>query len=745
MKTRLLSLTLCMVLLLLTACGGTNAPSDSSGPTPVTTMGRYVERQLPTPEGLGGGMVAGVKQFEDGSVWIVGTGAEKCMVFSSTDFGESWQKESYPWVDELPGYVMSAHIVSPDEIYLSVMNIKAINADNTADSDDYFYKASRTELTELDTTPLTAYSNQYGIRFIQLTEAGDLLVRNFDGIAHMDGLTGRAKNLFACDKFALYGSWTSHGDRLMVAEVGKIHTYSLTDGSLLHTADSGTPLTSTLGVGYNTCEISAITVDPADDSAVFYANKHGLFRTFLDGSATEHIMDADLSSLNLHTNYVRYLFADGEENFLAITNNSNVNTFYRYEFNPDIPSTPSREIKVFSLYDNRTARQAVTQMQAGDPDLKISMQIAMPDGSGITAADALRTLSTEMLSGGGPDVLILDGLPVETYIESGVLRDLAPLFAEAFASGDYMPQAQTYKSEDGKLYAVTARFEPMHMVVKSGAEITDMQSLIAYLDTQPVYSVGCHPVRMMEKFYPYLSPSWFPGDDTFDAAQFQSDLECFAKIIANQKDFHPDAERLTYEGTNAGNATVGVAYNTFPVAFFRSYNWMRTSNAQHFINAGIIDGLLPFPGTGVYKATNTYGINAASKQTDLAEEFVRYVMGPEIQPILLNDGFGVHIPSLIASAKTQFPPDMADAPWGMSVYDAVADEFVTPDFRWAWVTEDEAKGHIADWSTWTAHTYDDAVVLEMVIAETDAFFAGEKSAEDTTAALKAKLDLYLNQ
>ena len=45
------------------------------------------------------------------------------------------------------------------------------------------------------------------------------------------------------------------------------------------------------------------------------------------------------------------------------------------------------------------------------------------DGSG-NPEDAIDTLNTQLLNKEGPDLLLLDDLPVDSYIERGVLEDL---------------------------------------------------------------------------------------------------------------------------------------------------------------------------------------------------------------------------------------------------------------------------------------------------------------------------------
>lgn len=39
-----------------------------------------------------------------------------------------------------------------------------------------------------------------------------------------------------------------------------------------------------------------------------------------------------------------------------------------------------------------------------------------------TVSDTIRALNTELLGGNGADLLVLDGLPAESYIKRGFLR-----------------------------------------------------------------------------------------------------------------------------------------------------------------------------------------------------------------------------------------------------------------------------------------------------------------------------------
>ena len=51
-------------------------------------------------------------------------------------------------------------------------------------------------------------------------------------------------------------------------------------------------------------------------------------------------------------------------------------------------------------------------------------KVAMGQDAAGTEQDYIKALNTELLAGTGPDVLVLDGLPIASYIQKGVLAEL---------------------------------------------------------------------------------------------------------------------------------------------------------------------------------------------------------------------------------------------------------------------------------------------------------------------------------
>ena len=84
----------------------------------------------------------------------------------------------------------------------------------------------------------------------------------------------------------------------------------------------------------------------------------------------------------------------------------------KYTYSADTPAKPDKELKVYSLYDNREMRQSISRFQKEHTDIYVNYQAAMSEENAVNVSDALKTLTTEIMAGKGPDLLILDGMPV---------------------------------------------------------------------------------------------------------------------------------------------------------------------------------------------------------------------------------------------------------------------------------------------------------------------------------------------
>lgn len=157
----------------------------------------------------------------------------------------------------------------------------------------------------------------------------------------------------------------------------------------------------------------------------------------------------------------------------SMDNTGDTGKLLRYVWDDEAVATSDKKIKVFSLYDNYTVRLGLSEFKRQNPDVTIELETAydttrveqrmngdmMEDGENSNAKteeDILRELNTELLNGTGPDVLIMDGLPADSFIGKGVLLDLS---AEVQAvEGGVFPAIFDPLTQDGKIYTVPANF-----------------------------------------------------------------------------------------------------------------------------------------------------------------------------------------------------------------------------------------------------------------------------------------------
>lgn len=151
------------------------------------------------------------------------------------------------------------------------------------------------------------------------------------------------------------------------------------------------------------------------------------------------------------------------------------------------PQTEKKQVTLYSLYYSETYETLVSWYMGDNPDMDIEYIWGVDDQNGISESDAINSLNTQLLAGEGPDVLIMDGLNVKSYEDTGVLMELARVLEDIQQENpDCLENVlNTYRNPDGSIYAVPA-YETFTAVVAPGSEIgdlTDVESLVIYMNS----------------------------------------------------------------------------------------------------------------------------------------------------------------------------------------------------------------------------------------------------------------------
>ena len=130
------------------------------------------------------------------------------------------------------------------------------------------------------------------------------------------------------------------------------------------------------------------------------------------------------------------------------------------------------KLNIYMLNDNQNVRDAIACYAAVTPDVEIDIEVGVPDYD-TTVSDALKKLNTRLLSGNGPDIILMDDIQAESYMQSGQLLELTDIVEEA---EDLAPGIAENSKYDGKVYTIPLSVTLMANISKADASI-DFSSL----------------------------------------------------------------------------------------------------------------------------------------------------------------------------------------------------------------------------------------------------------------------------
>lgn len=127
-------------------------------------------------------------------------------------------------------------------------------------------------------------------------------------------------------------------------------------------------------------------------------------------------------------------------------------------------------IHLYTLKDNDQLWQSAKLFEEKFPEYQVVIDIGVSEEDGKTVSDAIRSLNTEIMAGNGPDIILMDGLPIEDYIEKGVLEDLSDMVESVKENGEEFFENVLSSYEKGeKVYAIPSRFSVPIIIGKEGA------------------------------------------------------------------------------------------------------------------------------------------------------------------------------------------------------------------------------------------------------------------------------------
>lgn len=748
-----------------TASTGTNAGSqgNQSASDEPAAMGRYVEKVTDMSDKLNGIAGNGVFRLNDGTLII--TEGSYHPFWISKDNGETWEEDDWAWHKKM----------MDNETYIGRT---AIGGDGTVaviygaiDEDgDYeqFLIIEKPDGTEIPVETPAGAGGFPGA--VVVTDTGRVFV-DFLGGDHLY----EAKEDGSCELYL-----TLPESRPILMNI--CGNMLLMDGHdykapLIYDIENeeyieDKVLEDFMSENYergNTFGSDWFEVYPfiGEENVIYIAGQKGLHRHVIGGSAVEEIIDGNLCTFSNPAYGIGRMIMLPDNEFMTIFSSGRL---VHFVYDPDMPTVPNERLKVYSLKESDTIRQAISLYQTANPEVYVEYEMGMGNDSSVTRDDALKSLNTKIMAGEGPDVLILDDMPLDSYIEKGLLLDLSPLIDSLSGDEELFGNIVEAMKTDSKLYAMPCEIQvPVIMSEeKYLSKAKDLLGLADMIEELREDNPGDELFHIFSekgilRFFSMTSvPAWTKESGEIDKDAVTEYLKQTKRIYDAQLDGLPEELVENYNRTNEyWLSEMGELYD--------ESEWLRRTAREMDYTAGNIklfmsalsdrngynslisinkvDGFedrvwAPMDGQcqNVFCARTLMGINATSQYTSQAQDFIKLCLGKENQSTLFK-GFMVNKAAFDDSFKMDKSLIGEDGVY-LSESSSNADGIML-SFNIYWSDEQQTAEFKKCIESLKTAYIENSMLEEAVYEEGIAYFRGEKSLEDAVNAIEKKVSLFL--
>lgn len=745
------ALLLALLLTILTGCSAPAPEIASAAPEKGTAMGRYVEQDFPLPED---GVALDLVTLSTGQLRAAVLCDGTVRIYTTNPDRTAWEDEfSLPAGKETEQISSYGFALSPTgEIFYST-------ADDMGEDGPYEFHfrvvSPEGETREIPVTyPDVDPETNFLIWECDFTDDGHLMVHfDSENVYEMDLQTGGlSENLNELEPSVN-----------CLSCVGK-STYMISRRSNTASVYRDGKVEAVPGVLTDKLAQSLRATEGYDDKLTFWENSQGyLFFTTDDGlysyipggSVLERLVEGGRSSLGDPSFFPKALTGAEDGSFYVLGNSMGTGAVYRYVYDPDVPTVPDITMRIYSLYDDDILRQMISGYQKSHPEVALTLEVGISGDDAVTVADAIRTLNTEILAGSGPDILRLDGLSLDTYLEKGLLADLSGVLRQA---GPLLEQVTNCYAADGKVCALPTGFAlpviygPGHIV----SQIHDLNSLVPAAaqaqeekpDSRSVMA-GFLADRLADQFYDSCSAAWIRPDGTLDEEKLTAYYDAMQRLFAMDEGVRQEmGEALLaakaegyvpgqYTGSSGALMILTGTQLLSPGTLYSMDDW-----ASLLAGDDQLDGYETVPislqAGHVFLPRRVMGILTTSPRQEAAAEFLAYMLSDGVQT---TSGWSNTFPV----NKTVFDREIQEdretnTSFGLSGEDG---EILSVSAKWP---DARRRQELKTWvDALDTPALTNQTIRTMVIAQMDDCLNGRITAQQAAQNALKNLNLYLSE
>jgi hypothetical protein len=385
-----------------------------------------------------------------------------------------------------------------------------------------------------------------------------------------------------------------------------------------------------------------------------------------------------------------------------------------------------------------------------------------------------------MVGGNAPDILVLTGLPYDTYASRGLLEDLYPYIDADTELGGRSGITDAFRNAsetpDGKLFFAASSFKIMTLLGKlelagdtNSWTVDDITRILAQNEGMRPFRFTIREIVAAQMLRANLDAfvNWETGESSFDSPEFIKLIELVNTIPAKSEQ-HVDVEEILINLEDPKLAIHEQRQLAEPVDISTFSDFMET--ATLFGDSDVYKGYPCAEGQGSFLYLyDTIGITSRCSDKAAAWEFVRRIFGANYQS-KQNHYFPTNARLFDEQVAVLMTPDYketTDDDWGSEYGSDNEDYRLSADGRY-----EIPKGHASSFASFslfdesiripyyamTQEQYErftafmnnidriwneDQTLSNIVTEELEPYFAGQKDAESAAKIIQSRAQIYV--
>lgn len=491
------------------------------------------------------------------------------------------------------------------------------------------------------------------------------------------------------------------------------------------------------------------------DADIYYKDNSGIYSYNIENKESNKLLDYEASYITLEEADSMVPMENGK--FLGVISGdvTEDNTGLVVYSKVDPASLANRKNIIYGgIAIKEKSKNAIMAFNKKNKDYKIEIK------DYIEEKDPIGRLNADILAGNAPDILELQSLLVQKYVQIGLLESLTPYFERdaEISTDDMIDSVLEAMKIDNELYYVCSSFSLNTVAArtrdvgnKRGWTFSEMKALLEEKDGDVSLFYDTDEMSKLGLLYYFLETGqadyvdWKTGECTFNSQEFMDMLQyCNNKGSDKEKDVSDTEEMELIDSTpsriRAGEVLLyvdrGLTLKQVQVdrqLFDEDITYIGYPNESE-------QGSYLVPGTPI-------GISSTSDVKDKAWEFVRTFVTKEYQ------GRNVDLDML---------PTRQDC-FDMNIQANMTTKTYTDEFgnvveplndTWNWgsvelhykpVSQEEVNAFVDLIDNTTKVVYNDDEITDIVFEEAQVYFEEDRSLEETIKIIQKRVETYVNE